>query len=202
MVSTFRTAIQFFVQVGLYDVVLPFLLVFTLMFAFLEKTAVLGFDVEKGADGVERKFTKRSLNAMVAFVTGLFVVVSEKLVRIINTVLADAVLLLLLSFLFLLVMGSFMEQSDKGIGFGPNKGQNRFMFYSLMAISFVTIILIFLNAIKTKAGVSWLQVFLDSIKGAASSQFWSVVIMMIVIVGGVFFIAGTGGRKGTENKSD
>jgi len=197
MVSTFRTAIDFFVQVGLYDVVLPFLLVFTLMFAFLEKTRVLGTDVIK-KDGVEYYYTKRSLDAMVAFVTGLFVIVSEKLVRIINTVLADAVLLILLSFLFLLVMGSFMQQDEKGISFGPKK--NPFLFYSLIVISFITIILIFLNAIKTNSGQSWLQVLINSIAGAAGSQFWSVLIMMIIIIAGIFFISG-GGRDPDASKS-
>lgn len=197
MVSTFRNAIDFFVQVGLYDVVLPFLLVFTLMFAFLEKTKVLGYDVVK-KEGTEYHYTKRSLNAMVAFVTGLFVVVSEKLVRIINTVLADAVLLLLLSFLFLLVMGSFMKQTDEGISFGPKN--NAPVFYSLMAISFVAIILIFLNAIKTKAGDSWLQVILHSLQGAGNSQFWSVLLMMVVIVGGIFLVVGngSGGAKDSD----
>ena len=197
MVSTFRNAIDFFVQVGLYDVVLPFLLVFTLMFAFLEKTKVLGYDVVK-KEGTEYHYTKRSLNAMVAFVTGLFVVVSEKLVRIINTVLADAVLLLLLSFLFLLVMGSFMKQTDEGISFGPKN--NPAVFYSLMAISFVAIILIFLNAIKTKAGDSWLQVILHSLQGAGNSQFWSVLLMMVVIVGGIFLVVGngSGGAKDSD----
>ena len=37
-VSSFRSAIDFFGQVGVYDVILPFLLVFTIMFAILEKT--------------------------------------------------------------------------------------------------------------------------------------------------------------------
>ena len=40
--SAFRSALDFFVQLGIYDVVLPFLLVFTLVFAFLEKSRVYG----------------------------------------------------------------------------------------------------------------------------------------------------------------
>ncbi len=40
--TVFRSAISFLNDIGLYDVVLPFLLVFTLVFAILEKTKLLG----------------------------------------------------------------------------------------------------------------------------------------------------------------
>ena len=42
MVSAFGGALDFMNKVGVFDVVLPFLLVFTLIFAFLEKTKVFG----------------------------------------------------------------------------------------------------------------------------------------------------------------
>ena len=40
--SVFRGIIEFFEKIGIYDVVLPFLLVFTIVFAILEKTKVFG----------------------------------------------------------------------------------------------------------------------------------------------------------------
>ena len=40
--SVFRGGLAFLEQVGVYDVVLPFLLAFTLVFALLEKTKILG----------------------------------------------------------------------------------------------------------------------------------------------------------------
>ena len=42
MASTFREVLLFFEQIGIYDVVLPFLLVFTIVFAILEKTKLFG----------------------------------------------------------------------------------------------------------------------------------------------------------------
>ena len=73
--SVFREALIFFDQVGLYDVVLPFLLVFTLVFGVLEKSKILG--TEKGGDG--EMYTRKNLNAMVAFISGFFVVASAQL---------------------------------------------------------------------------------------------------------------------------
>ena len=69
--SVFRESIEFLAKLGVYDVVLPFLLVFTIVFAILDKTKMLG--VEKGKD--DREYTKKNLNAMIAFVMGFFVVV-------------------------------------------------------------------------------------------------------------------------------
>ena len=47
--------LDFFKELGIYDVVLPFILVFTIMFAILERTKIFGTEGEK-------KFTKKNLN--------------------------------------------------------------------------------------------------------------------------------------------
>jgi hypothetical protein len=185
MSSAFRNAIDFFVAIGLYDVVLPFLLVFTLMFAFLEKTRVLGYDSVK-VDGEMYRVPKKNLNAMIAFVTGLFVVLSAQLVGIVNQVLAHTVLLLMLSFLFLLVLGSFLKQTDDGIAIDPVK--QKALYYIMVTISFITIVLIFLNAIRTEDGRSWLSIVLNTLRTAGSSDFWMVVILMVIIIGGIAMV--------------
>ena len=185
MASAFRNAIDFFVAIGLYDVILPFLLVFTLMFAFLEKTRVLGTDKMK-IGGEIHNVPKKNLNAMIAFVTGLLVVLSAQLVGIVNQVLAHTVLLLMLSFLFLLVLGSFLKQSDDGVAIDPVK--QKILYYIMVSISFITILMIFLNAIKTENGQSWLQIVLNTLRNAGNSDFWMVVILLVIIVGGVALV--------------
>ena len=83
MASTFRGVIEFFAELGIYDVILPFLLVFTIIFAILEKSRVFG--TEKIGDIV---YTRKNLNSMVAFVIAFLVVASTQIVAIINTALA------------------------------------------------------------------------------------------------------------------
>ena len=78
--SVFRESLVFFDQVGLYDVVLPFLLVFTLVFGVLEKSKIFG--TEKTADGKNGPYSRKNLNAMVAFCTAFFVVASAQLVSL------------------------------------------------------------------------------------------------------------------------
>ena len=103
--SAFRNVIIFFNDLGLYDVVLPFLLVFTIVFAILEKTRVFGSD--KIGD---HSYPKKNINALVAFVISFFVVASAHLVQVITTISAQVVLLLFGSVLFLMLVGSFMKE--------------------------------------------------------------------------------------------
>jgi hypothetical protein len=136
MVSTFRGVIEFFGRLGIYDVVLPFLLVFTVVFAIMEKTRVFG--VEKTKDG---EFTRKNLNAMVAFVVAFLVVASSRLVAVINQTMAQMVLLLMMSVCFLILIGSFMRERKEGVFL--EKGWATFFMY----IMFVGLVLIFLNAL-------------------------------------------------------
>src|SRR3989344_1003673 len=100
--SAFRGMIGFLNKIGVYDVILPFLLVFTIIFAILEKTKIFG--TEK-IDGQE--MTKKNIDAMVAFVMAFLVIASTKLVGIINEVMANVVLLVILGVCFLLLVGVF-----------------------------------------------------------------------------------------------
>ncbi|MBM3199831.1 hypothetical protein FJZ53_02750, partial [Candidatus Woesearchaeota archaeon] len=63
-------AIEFLKEFGFFDVVLPFLLVFTIVFAVLEKTKIFGGGKE----------SKKNINAMIAFVFALFFVSATNLV--------------------------------------------------------------------------------------------------------------------------
>ncbi len=178
--STFQNAIAFFVNLGVYDVVLPFLLVFTLVFAMLEKTRVFGMETIDG-----KKVTKKNLNAMFAFVTGFLVIASSELVRIINTTIANAVLLLVFSILFLVLAGSFHKDEE----FFLKDGWNTIF----MVIMFVGIVLIFLGS------MGWLQLgwwyMMTNIDGAIVG---SILLLVIVVVA---MLAIVREPKGSENKS-
>jgi hypothetical protein len=85
MVTTpLGNAINFLKELGFFDVVLPFLLVFTIVFAILEKTRILG--TMKVSDGTD--VANKNLNSVVAFVIGLLVNFSPSTVLVILIVLA------------------------------------------------------------------------------------------------------------------
>jgi len=183
--SVFGGVLAFFSDVGVYDVVLPFLLVFTLVYALLEKTKVLG--VERVGD---KEFTKKNVNSMVAFVVGFFVIASTELVAVISEITANIVLLLLLITFFMLLVGSMHK--DTKDGFSLEKG---FYKHTFMIIMFVGIILIFLNAL------GWLQRIWDYIAFNWDSQFVGIIVLLGAIIGLMAFVMSTPGGEKKEEKS-
>ena len=169
MASPFREVIEFFDSVGLFDVVLPFLLVFTIVFAIMEKTKVLGTE---DLDG--KKYTKKNLNAIAAFVMAFLVVASSQLVEIITKVSANAVVVLFLSVLFLLLVGSFYKEGESVYLEGGWK-------VTFMIIVFVAIIGIFLDAIKGPDGKTWLQRVTD-FTGSGGDEIVGAVVLLTLIV--------------------
>src|SRR3989344_487216 len=172
--SVFRTAIGFLDKLGVYDIILPFLLVFTLVFAILEKTKILG--VEKVKD---QEYTKKNINAMVAFVTAFLVIASTQLVAVISSVMANVVLLLILSVCFLMLVGSFyadkqfsLENSPKWVKF-------------LMIFMFIGIILIFLNALDWLVTVFGAVFLLFT---SLDAEWAATTLFLLIIIGFIWYV--------------
>ncbi|MBW2981087.1 hypothetical protein KY360_06750 [Candidatus Woesearchaeota archaeon] len=164
-VTAFRGILLFFDKIGVYDVVLPFLLVFAILFAILEKTKVLGIEKIEG-----KEYTKKNLNAMVAFVISFLVIASSRIVEIITTVSAQVVVLLMASVLFLLLVGSFFKEEGASVFL---EGSWRVFF---MLIMFIGILLIFMNAL------GWLDDLWGWIsRGTGGNAVGSIVLIVIVI---------------------
>ena len=177
--SSFRGALDLFNRLVLYDVVLPFLLIFTLVFALLEKTRVLGTE---DVDG--KPFPKRNLNSMMAFVIALFFVASAEMVHIVTEVSTLTVLFLLGSVLFLLLIGSFHEQTDSG--FFIKEGALRTFFIIIMLVS---LILIFMHA------VGWLGTLMNFLRDNWQSNLVATVVFLLLIFGAIWFIVGDNSGK-------
>lgn len=133
--TVFGGVVDFLEKLGIYDVVLPFLLVFTIVFAVLEKTRLLGVDKVDG-----KEWTKKNLNAIVAFVISFLVIASTTIVRAINEALANVVLLLILVLSFLMLIGVLFGTTEVTLKDHPS--WTKFF----MVVVFIAIIAIFLQA--------------------------------------------------------
>ncbi|MBI2140606.1 hypothetical protein HYU14_06805 [Candidatus Woesearchaeota archaeon] len=185
MASAFRGVIEFFDEIGLYDVVLPFLLVFTIVFAILEKTKVFGTETIDG-----KKYTKKNLNATTSFVIAFFVVASSKLVEIITTVSSFTVILLMLAVLFLLLIGSFMKEGE-GVFLEGN--WNTFF----MLIMFIGIVLIFIFAL------GWWDQLWSFLQFGRGGDTVGAIVLLVIIFLFVWYIvkgekAGHTGKKSSD----
>ncbi|MBI2657918.1 hypothetical protein HYX08_04460 [Candidatus Woesearchaeota archaeon] len=170
MATPFRQVIEFFDSIGLFDVVLPFLLVFTIVFAIFEKTKVLGTE---DIDG--KKYTKKNLNAIASFVIAFLVIASSELVEVITTVSSNAVVVLFLSVLFLLLVGSFHKEGEPIFLEGGWK-------VVFMVIVFIAIVGIFLDAIKSPDGRTWLERIGDFTGSGGDELAGSIVLLALIVL--------------------
>lgn len=79
------------VEIGLLDVILPFLLIFALTFGILQRNKVLG--------------GKRNIDAMVAFCVGFLALAATSVLNIVNILVGWLVLGLVVSIMFALILG-------------------------------------------------------------------------------------------------
>ncbi len=180
MASALGNAVEFLKDFGFFDVILPFLLVFTVIFGILEKTRIFGTEKFKGED-----YPKKNLNSMVAFVIAFFVVAAKEVVTSLQLSLPLVALVLIILLSFLMLAGSFM--GDKTFSFENSKWA---VFLTL--VSFIAVVLIFLNSF------GWLDPIIAYI-AANPGTVLVPSILVIVVIGTIVYVVG--GTPSGESKS-
>lgn len=108
--ASFENAIYYLESMGLTDAILPFVLIFTVIFAILQKAKVFGTESKK-------------YNIIVALVVGLLVVIphitgqypaGSDVVEIINTAIPAVSVLIIAVIMFLVLVGIFFETEAGG----------------------------------------------------------------------------------------
>ena len=165
MATPFREILEFFNNIGVFDVVLPFLLVFTIVFALLERTKVFGVEEIEG-----KKYTKKNLNSVAAFVIAFLVIASSRLVEIITAVSSQFVVVLFGIVLFLLLVGSFFKEEPHGV-FLEGGWKTIFMIIVFLVLGFI-----FLDALNL------LDVTFSFFSGTDKGELVGSIILLGLIV--------------------
>lgn len=84
---------------GLFDIILPFLLVFSIIFAIINQTKILG--------------GKKNIDVIVGFVIALLAVRNEYFVELMKTFLPNVAMFMIIILMFLLVLGIFAGQKKE-----------------------------------------------------------------------------------------
>ena len=93
-----RAVIDNLVDIGFYSVILPFLLVYVIIFAILEKSKIF-----KVSDGDNSHV--KNVNSIIAFVFGIFVVASIQTVMYIESLIVNIVVFIIFILLLLIILG-------------------------------------------------------------------------------------------------
>jgi len=183
--TIFGGVIEFLNRLGVYDIILPFLLIFTIVFAILEKTMVLGFEEIEGT-----KYSKKSLNAIVSFVISFLVVASTNLVRVINEAVANIVLLLIMIIMFLMLVGTMFGSKEVTLENYP--GWTKFF----MVAVFIGIVVIFLQAL------GWLEIVFGFLIYYYDVDWVATLILIVIIIGFMWFITRSEAPKKEVKKEE
>jgi len=175
-------AVEFLQDFGFFDVVLPFLLVFTVVFGILEKTKIFG------TEGKEKE-PRKNINSMVAFVVAFFVISAKEIVQTIKVSLPQVSLVLVFLVSFMLLAGSFFT-GEKEFSFSERRGWKIFLTLTL----FISLVGIFFNAL------GWLDPILDFLSLQQNSPIFSIFVLMVIVILVVVFIVK--GGKGENSKEE
>lgn len=177
------SAIDFLRDFGFFDVILPFLLVFSILFGILEKTKVFGVEEIDG-----KKYPRKNINSMVSFVIAFFVIATKEIVTALQVSLPKVAMVLTIVVCFMLLAGSFMAEGE--FSFADNKAWKVF----LTLVMFIAVVLIFLDAFD----------WLDPIIGYILSEKSTIVVPLIIfaaMIGTVFYVIGGSNKPKAEEKN-
>ncbi len=184
--SVLGNALEFLGEFGIFDVILPFLLVFAVVFGILEKTRILGEETI-----AKITYPRKNLDAIVAFVFAMLVVAATKIVKVINTALPQISLLIIVALSFLLMIGIFMKP-DNTLYDKLSKGWMTF----LMIVMFVAVIFIFSATIPANEKQSWLGFAFDYVIEFWSGTLVATLVLLGVVIWAIMFI--TKGDQGSQ----
>ncbi|MFA6073681.1 MAG: hypothetical protein WC758_06200 [Candidatus Woesearchaeota archaeon] len=171
----FRNIIFSLEQVGVLDVIMPFILIFTIIYAVLQKTKILGKD--------QAGMPKKNFNVIISLVMALGVVIPHvtgrnlygiSVVDIINNALPNVALVAVIIVMILLTIGVFGKEFDIGQGYGG--------FFVIAAFLIIGFIFAASAGWFQQGSVpSWLYFIYDS-------QFQALVVALLVFGIIIYFI--------------
>jgi len=172
-------AVSLLQDFGFFEIILPFLLVFTIVFGVLEKTKIFGTEDGK---------PKKNINAMIAFSIAFFVVASKEVVASLQESLPLVALFLIAVVSLLMLVGTLAS------------GKEEFDFYALFdndwnklfgGAFIVAIVLIFFHSF------GWLTWFYDFV--SALDREIIIIAVFLVITAGIMKFIFDAGKDGTSS---
>ena len=172
MATDFYSIMAELQAIGVYDYLLPFLLIFAIIFAVLEKLAIFGRE-----PGTQKPRT--NINMVISLILGLLVASQPEITYIINSFLPKVSLFILVALMFLIIAGMFGAKTENWSGIA-------------LPIALVICIIAIIWALSGGSSLSlpyWLRP--DS-----RDRAWIILIATVVLV-----IAYIGGGKDQTPKS-
>jgi len=171
--TTLGNAVEVLGAFGFFDVILPFLLVFTITFGVLEKSNLFGTG-------------KKNLNSMIAFSVGFLVIAATQITTAIQLSVPKVAFMLLILISFLLLVGSLLGPQEKGLDFLSLFGSLKTPWLVVIAVAILAIFL---------SSVGWLEYITDFFNANLGDPVLSSLVFIVVMVAIIAWITKKGGSS-------
>ena len=171
---SFGDMITYFQDIGVYEYFLPFLLVFAIIFAVLEKTKLFGPDKER-------------INAVIAFVIGLVLIAQQSIVETINMFLPRVSLLFVIILMGLLLISMIGGKEFSGLTGG--------VFVVMVIVVVVFVVLALSPSLGWETG--FFDYYFSSYELAALGR---IAIPLLIFLVCIWFMFGKSGGDGEDSK--
>lgn len=173
----FRVVIDNLVDIGFYEIFLPFILVYAIVFAILQKSQIF-------EGGSSDKSQAKNVNAIVALVFGLFVVTSIQVVQFFQDLIVNISLIIVFILCVLLILGFIFGDSYTELFQDPK------IKYSLAGLILIVALVILFNVL------GWWEEIEDWWNGDGSETI--VAILVFLAIAGILY-AITRGDSNSES---
>ncbi|AMD30027.1 hypothetical protein Nps_03160 [Candidatus Nanopusillus acidilobi] len=184
----YDTIITLLNNLGFFNVILPFLLVYAIMYGILSKYKILGDPFAEGDKGK----TTRSLISIVSAATGFFIVASSNVVLSLKTLIPYIVLFLLTVFFLILAISPFLQKEEKS---GEIQLGNRTRTILLVStIIIFTLIVIFILGLYNYINLSLASTVISS-----SQTFIETIVVLAIMLGIAYWAVKPEKGQGSEH---
>jgi len=182
MAIDFREIIGNLYNIGFYDVILPFILVYVIIFAILEKSKIFS-----NSDGSDKNQVK-NVNSIIAFVFGLFVVASIQTVKYLQSFIMYAVIVIIFILVVLILLGFIFGDDYKNLFRNADGKVSGWVSWGIGIVVFLVALFLLFKVL----GV-WNAVFSWFDSTSISSNFGTYFILLLI--GVVLYIVSKGDSK-------
>ncbi|MDI3474113.1 MAG: hypothetical protein PWR30_436 [Candidatus Woesearchaeota archaeon] len=182
--SPFSSAIELLDNLGAFDTLFPFLLIFTLVYAILERSKVLGADKDE---------PKHNLNAMVAFVMAFLTIASPGIISFLNFMTVWIVVIFLTIVFLTFLIFAVNQDTEKAMKSKP------FRITIVSVIVGLVILIFFIGFYQDKEAPPIGNWFLDFLNSEAFQLIIFLAVMLILVL---IVVKGGGESKGEKNKNE
>ena len=175
----FNDAILLLVETGFTTVLAPFILIFAIVFAILQKSRIFH-------GGANEDNSARKINAIIAFVFGIFAVISVNVVNFIAQSLATAAMAIVVILCALIILGLILGEGYMSIFENPK------IKYSVAALVLLLTIVFLFSLFNIW---SWISNQFSSLTSGASGSSVGMIILIVLVLGALYWITKSDNTK-------